>query len=298
MGRPTLSLVSATPGRTLLSLAKPNRPHPTINDAQQDNANFGPEDIVFATVEDCGFKAALFDRLSFSFVTFVRCYFRDAAFNRVKFEGCRFIDCNFHGARLINCSFDYSEFSNCNVTFDQIKDSLPRWDNVRLIIARNLKTNASGRGEVDDARAFLLVELRALLRVNVGKAFLWTDPYYKKFPITERLSAFGTVAWLLFSEFVWGHGERLLRIGAVSGLLVVLFAWGYSWPGLQITFASSHPTAADYLDFSLSSFTNTGLVRWQPANMLTLWTAHLEGVLGLVLFGFLVAAVFRRFSRR
>jgi hypothetical protein len=290
--------VSALSGRTPLSSLTTNRPHPIIRDVQADNAQFPPEDIIFTTIADCGFKAALFDRLTFRFVSFKRCYFRDALFNRVKFEGCRFIDCTFHGAILTNCSLDYSEFTNCNVTFGQVRNCWPAWDNVRLPLARNLKTNALNRGDTDDARAFLLVELRALRQVNFGKAFLWTDPYYKKFTFTQRLVGLGTVVWLMFSEIVWGHGERLLRIGAVSGVLVTLFAWLYSLPGMQLSFDLRRPTWSDYLDYSLSSFTNSGLARWQPVGTLTVWVTHAEGVLGLVLFGFLVAAVFRRISRR
>jgi hypothetical protein len=184
------------------------------------------------------------------------------------------------------------------LTFAQVWRSLPNWDNVRLALARNLKTNASARGDTDDAREFLLVELRALMNVNFGQAFMFTDRYYKKFTFTARLAALGRLIWLLFSELVWGHGERLFRIGIVSAVLVGLFAWVFSWPGMQITMGTSRPAFGDYLDFSLATFTNAGLVRWQPSGALTLWTAHVEGVLGLVLFGFLVAAVFRRFSRR
>lgn len=290
--------MSVSPPGTYLSAASSNRPHPDFRDVQFDSAHLLPETITFATVTDCGFKGTRFDRLSFKFVTFVRCYFRDASFTTVEFEGCRFIDCNFHGAQFTASSLDYSEFANCNLTFDQVRECLPVRDNIRLPLARNLKSNASARGDTDDAREFLLVELTALRAVNFGIAFKWTDNYYRKFPFTAKARAFGRVVWLLFSEGVWGHGERILRIGVVSSVIVAAFAWIYSLPGQQITFDNNRPSLTDYLEFSLATFTNSGLIRWQPDVTTTVWLARLEGVLGLTLFGFFVAALFRRFSRR
>src|SRR5258708_33547366 len=118
---------------------------------------------------------------------------------------------------------------------------------MRLAVGRNLKVNASARGDTDDAREFLLVELTALRAVNFGIAFKWTDNYYRKFPFTAKARAFGWVVWLLFSEGVWGHGERILLIGVVSSVIVAAFAWIYCLPVQQITFANDPPSLTDYL---------------------------------------------------
>jgi len=246
----------------------------------------------------CGFKSAILEDCTFNHSRFSDCYFRKAQLRRVSFVGCEFRDCKFDEAFFDGCHFDNAEFLNCSITYRQMQPSLPIHENVRWRLTRNLRINAQNRGEADESRRFLFAELSASEQYNYRKAFDWDDPYYgKKYKPLERLSAFWQ--WLLskISNFLWGHGEMPAHVVRMSFLVVVLFACLYASEG---EFANLPRTNSwlEYLGYSFAALASASYGNISASSAATRLLSTLESVLGLVLFGFFVSALYRRISKR
>jgi len=246
----------------------------------------------------CGFKGSIFEDCIFNHSRFSDCYFRKAQFRRVSFVGCEFRDCKFDEAIFENCQLDNAEFSNCSITYKQVLPSFPRHDNVLWRLARNLRVNAQNRGEADDSRKFLLAELNASERHNYRKAFDWNDPYYgKKYKPLERVSACGQWCVSKLSSFLWGHGEMPIHVLRMSLLIVILFAFLYGWKGDFTNFPQSK-SWQEYLGYSFAAFASAAYGNVTAANGAARFLSTVESILGLVLFGFFVSALYRRISKR
>lgn len=246
----------------------------------------------------CGFKGTTFKDCTFNHSRFSDCYFRKANFHRVSFIGCEFRNCKFDEAVFDNCQLDHAEFSNCSITYKQVLSSLPRYENVLWRLARNLRVNAQNRGEADESRAFLLVELHASERYNYRKAFDWDDRYYgHKYKPLERVSALKEWSASKIGHVLWGHGERPIYVLRMSLLIILGFAVLYIWKGVFSNFPPSYVWLED-LGYSFAAFASASYGNIAPANGLTRFMSAVESVLGLVLFGFFVSALYRRISKR
>jgi Pentapeptide repeats (9 copies) len=162
----------------------------TIYDSvSHDGQQIAPGTCRFVKFVNCAFKASKFEGIAFHHCRFEGCYFRKAEFTGTDFIDCTFIDCHFPDSVFIRCKLDYSEFFNCDLEFDQVASTLPYEFNTRRDVVRSLKANCNARGMIDDARRFLLEELRASRDYNRNKAFNLKDPYYRKYQLIDRLSA-------------------------------------------------------------------------------------------------------------
>jgi uncharacterized protein YjbI with pentapeptide repeats len=138
-----------------------------------------------------GFKAAQFRQCNFNHSFFERCYFRKAQFDNVSFVGCMFKECRVGEALFENCQFDEAEFYNCSITYQQLANTLPQRQNVLWRLARNLRVNSVSTGQTEDARKFLLAEIKASETHNFKKAFAWNEQFYKdKYTLEDRLVGF------------------------------------------------------------------------------------------------------------
>jgi uncharacterized protein YjbI with pentapeptide repeats len=131
-----------------------------------DNINIRNKTFTLSQFSDSGFKQAQFEDCTFNHGRFERCYFRKASFTRISFIGCTFNDCRFDEAQFTQCHFDYAEFYNCHITYRQLSHTLPSADNVLRLLARNLRVNATNRGQTEDYREFLMQEIQATERHN------------------------------------------------------------------------------------------------------------------------------------
>src|ERR1700736_1994281 len=269
-----------------------SRPAPTRHSRLTgDGLRFRGDSFRLAVFEDCGFKSARFEQVAFRHVVFRNCYFRAAYFDQCKFIGCRFYDCSFHSASFRNCQLDYSEFYNCDIAFSQVRHALPIEPNLRLYSARNLRMNAQNRGASSDARLLLLEELKSTRRHNFRKAFYWRG-YYRKYGAGER--AVGLARWLLLvsSGALWGHGEKPARVltwavgvAAASALTLALLPAPISPP--------RNPTSwVDFLGYSVASLITGTWGAWEASTTAGRITTVIDGVIGLVLFGFFIASLY------
>jgi len=269
-----------------------------FEDDSFDEKTLRGKSLVRCRFVHCGFKSTIFEDCTFNHSRFSDCYFRKAQFRRVSFVGCEFRDCKFDEAVFESCQLDNGEFSNCSITFRQVLPSFPRHDNVLWRLARNLRVNAQNRGEANDSRRFLLAELSASERHNFRKAFDWTDPYYgTKYKPLERVSAFGQWFVSKISSFLWGHGEMPIHVLRMSFLIVVVFACLYGWKGEFENFPQSH-SWLEYLGYSFAAFASATYGNVTAANGSARFLSTVESILGLVLFGFFISALYRRISKR
>lgn len=262
----------------------------TIKEKTVQRSRFLELGFVEATFEDCVFNHSYFER----------CHFRKAQFINVSFINCFFRDCRFDEAGFIDCHFDYAEFDNCAVTYEQLASCLPAQENVLWRLARNLRVNASRRGQTEDYRRFLLAEIGASEKYFYKRAFAWTDPYYsKKYPRWEdRVTAALSWAGLRLEGFFWGHGEVPLRVLRSAGVVILLFAIIFRWHHIDLRNLPHGSSFIAYVVFSTAMFVTITYGDVVPGNLLARFLVTLEGACGLIFFGFLVAALYRRVSKR
>ncbi len=263
-----------------------------------DRAQIKEKNILRSRCIDIGFKESRFEDCVFNHTHFERCYFRKAILQDVNFTGCVFRDCRFDEAEFVNCHFDYAEFQNCSVTYEQIAPCLPTQENILWKLARNLRVNAQNRGQTEDYRKFLLKELNASEAYNWKKAFAWTDPYYKKYRRRDRIKGF--ISWIsLKSEgFFWGHGEIPTRVIRSAAIIILAFALLFRYLKVEIENMPSDSSLLEYIGLSTAMFATVGYGNFVPASFGARLLAAIEGALGLITFGFLAAALYRRISKR
>lgn len=245
-----------------------------------------------------GFKGTHFEHCAFNHSYFERCYFRKAHFDDVSFVGCTFKDCRFGEAEFDNCKFDEAEFENCSVTYEQLATTLPLRQNVLWRLTRNLRVNSQNRGQTEDARRFLLLELKASETHNFKKAFAWDEPFYKTkyFPEARFL---GFWRWFLskMSNFFGGYGELPTRVIRFSVMIVLVFAFTF----YRLENLKNMPAGAsflEYLGFSLSMFATSPYGEVTPATAAARALTTIESTSGLIMFGFFVTSLYRRVSKR
>jgi hypothetical protein len=169
------------------------------------------------------------------------------------------------------------------------------WD-----LARNLRVNAHNQGRYIDYRRFLLEEIRASESHNWKKAFCWSDPYYsKKYPrLVDRLSGFLSWLSLKFEGFFWGHGEVPAKVVRFGALIILAFAWLFWALNLEFKNVSVDSGFIDYLGYSAAAFASTNYGEVRPESLGGRLLTVSEGASGLLIFGFLAAALYRRVSKR
>jgi hypothetical protein len=275
-----------------------------VTDTIFDHSNFSNLTLRFADYTGCGFLHSRFAGARVAHTRFTNCYFRLADFTDAEFTNCVFADCNFDGAVFVRTRFPHSQFQNCGVTFQQLQQCLELHDvNLRRDLAQNLKVNAQNRGRSDDARSFLLVELRASEQHNWLQG--WPPPeswQQRKYvdPVDRRAGKWQWAA-LVLGRFFWGHGERPLRVAGVAGLSVLAFAALYYFlPDIAISNMSQAGPAniLDYLSFSLATLVSSNYGNAFSLSRTARVLTTVEASVGLVLLGFFVSALFRRISRR
>jgi hypothetical protein len=273
--------------------------HITYDSLHYEDVTINAGSARFAHYLNAGFRGTKFEGFNFQHCTFARCYFKSAHFKDVRFLDCSFEDCNFDQAEFTGCTLDYSEFHNCKISFYQLFACLPSRLNLRRDLVRSLKVNAQSRGVNEDARRFLMEELMASRRHNWNKAFNLQDSYYRnKYKWQDRV--LGAWSWLglSVSKLLWGYGEKPFRVVFVSGFIVIAFAIAYWLLGVPGDGAHGQLSLWEGLGYSVASFINSPPVDVIRPDRRIRIASTLEAYLGLIFFGFLVAAIFRRISQR
>lgn len=240
---------------------------------------------------DCGAKSQIFRGCDFSFCLIEYSYFRNCKFENCKFNGTRFISSNLNGATFTQCRFDYSKFVNTEIDHAQIKSQMPSYPNVRRILLRSLRTNATSIGRADDASKFYVMEMDTECE-HFNKVAFPTDSWYtEKYSARERLKAFGTLCFRRIERTWWGYGEAPVSLLTTTAVLV-----------LSISLLTTGTQECDFrtsLIFVLGSAIGVSvsglkLPDTQGIQIISL----ISGLVGFITLSLFVAILLRRIARR
>jgi len=171
-----------------------------------------------------GSKGDKFVNVDFSHTYFDHCYFRNCIFESCNFNGCKILNSNFSGSTFISCNFDYTIFQNTFID-EEILDSCPGYDNLKLKFARSLRKNFQSIGDAETANKAIKIELDAR-KSHLFKSWKSKESYYRgKYKGWDRFFAFFNWLGFKIQDFVWGNGEstfKLLRSGFIFWSLMTV----------------------------------------------------------------------------
>ena len=231
-----------------------------------------------------------FTNVDFKYSFFDSCYLRDCQFDSCDFIGCRFIGTSLHGSSFLGCKFDYASFERTVVDNDILDSGCPGHENLKMRFARGLRMNYQQLGDAVSANKAIGVELQAS-EVHLFKAWRSNESYYrKKYVCWNRAKAFAE--WIKFKvlDLIWGNGEstyKLLR----AALFALVFIAIYDVFG----FRDPHTIGSYTQAFFESPQVLLGTLSREEYSK-----GYLAAILfvRLILFGFFMAILIKRFNRR
>lgn len=268
-------------------------------DAKWDVKNKAFNNCTFSNLGLCGAKNK---SVNFAHSVFIDCYFRKAKFDAVDFTGAVFINCNFEQAVFINCIFDYARFSGCFIAFDIMKANLPRnMQNLNRDLCRNLGIECLKLGQDREYRKFYFEEKRANEKYYWHKATYFMAPsgsYYNKYSFWDSVDGLFHFILSKANKVLWGYGERLSRL--IFNMIVTVSIFAVLFRCGNIVSSGIQPKGwFECFYISLCNF-----ITISPVSKYVLGTFYYEflsvteAVMGVVLMGFFVAAIFRYINRR
>lgn len=235
-------------------------------------------------------KKRKFTNVDFKYSFFDACYLRDCHFDSCDFTGCRIIGTSFHGSSFSGCKFDYTYFEKTVVDNDILDTGCPGPENLKMRFARGLRMNYQQLGDAASANKAMGVELSAT-ELHLYKAWRSKESYYRsKYKGWKRVKAL--LEWLEFKvlDLVWGNGESAFKLirAAIFVLAIISLYDVFMFRDPQVlgnythAFFESPQILLGTLtpkDYSSASLTVILFVR-------------------LVLFGFFMSILIKRFNRR
>lgn len=231
-----------------------------------------------------------FKNVNFKNSTFDACYLRDSIFDSCDFTGCRFVGTNLHGSKFSGCTFDYAIFERTHVEPDLLDTECPSRENLKARFARTLRTNFQQLGYADAANKAMRVELQAT-EIHLRKEWSSNESYYrKKYRGLKRVESF--LEWIKFKslDFIWGNGEntyRLFRFVLIIWCLMAVYDVAQFRDPQRIgSYTEAFFTAPEVF---LGASSPIAYPKWYLAGIT---------LTRLVLIGFLLAIIVKRFNRR
>ncbi|MBD9653760.1 pentapeptide repeat-containing protein [Pseudomonas sp. PDM12] len=235
-------------------------------------------------------KGKEFKCVDFKYSTFEACYLRNCKFDSCNFTGCRFIGTNLHGAIFSGCTFDYATFERTDINNEVLSSNCPSSENLKIRFARSLRMNYQQLGDALSVNKSIGVELEAT-KEHLYKSWHSNESYYrKKYRSWNRAQQF--FLWINFKilDLLWGNGESAWKLA--RAVLVVL--------ALMTIFDVFNYRAPYSIDSYLNAFILTPQVFLGTAAQANFPSYYITVVtfVRLVLFGFFMAIIVKRFNRR
>ena len=246
------------------------------------------------------FTNKLFIRLVSKDKTFRKVDFKYCIFDQAYLRKCKFIDCDFTGAKFQNsnllgstfegCKFAYSSFDKTLIDDNILQKSCPSEENLKIKFARALRVNFQQLGDAKSANIAISIELQAT-EEHLYKSWHSNEFYYRrKYTGLERIKAF--IEWLNFKilDYTWGNGESTWKlIRSVSIILIFITVWDTAKYG-----------KIDSLSSYFSSLIISPQILFGVIEPLHYSKAYLTliYVIRLILFGFFMSIIIKRFNRR
>ena len=231
-----------------------------------------------------------FKNVDFRYCIFDAAYLRNCHFEECNFTGCRFLNCNLAGSSFNGCTFDYASFDKSYIDTDILEVGCPGPENLKLRFARSLRMNYQQIGDAKSANRAISIELKAT-EDHLHKAWRSSESYYrKKYKGFSRLKV--CCEWLEFKllDLVWGNGESSWKLfrAVLAILLIISFVHviGFGNPGLVGTYKEA---------LLMSPQVFLGIVNPEayPEFYITLIF-----LIRLIMFGFFMSIIIKRFNRR
>jgi hypothetical protein len=247
-------------------------------------------------LRDVTFKAGAIQHCRFEYVNL-----RYAVFDRVNLTGSWFVACNLEHARFENCVLWYVVFERCELNYESILRSIPPENNIRRRLLRVLRINAASMGEKEWADRILLLELQAE-REHLRDAVRHASNYYKeRYDAVDRVIAALKLAGHYVRFLVWGYGLYVSRLMLSATALLLLLSTLASRDTFTFNVAAENQVRglswAESFYFCTINLTTVGFGDITPANAAAKTLASMTALCGVVLFGFIAAAVYRRLAR-
>jgi hypothetical protein len=235
-------------------------------------------------------KGWRFSKVDFRYSTFDACYLRNCVFDDCDFTGCRLVSTNLHGSSFVGCKFDYATFEKTDIDVDVLSSGCPGNENLTMRFARSLRVNYQQLGNADAVNRAIAVELDAT-RVHLEKSWRSKESYYRKKYAGAR-RAVQLLRWLEFKmlDWIWGNGESIGKLLRAVAVMIVLIA------GIDVV-GFGDPRWVGSYEHALMAAPSILLGVEVPKHYPTLYLTLIVFV-RLVLFGFFMAIIVKRFNRR
>jgi len=235
-------------------------------------------------------KKVAFKDVNFMFCIFEHAYLRNCTFENCNFTGCKFINSNLVGSSFNGCKFDYAVFEKSFVDTDILEKGCPGPENLKLKFARSLRINYQEVGDAKSANKAINIELQAT-EDHLHKAWASKESYYrKKYKMWSRFKVFGE--WLEFKilDFIWGNGESSWKL--LRSVLIILTGISIG----HVIFFGDMNLLSDYKNaFLLSPQVLLGIIK--PVEYSKLYLSFVF-LIRLIMFGFFMSIIIKRFNRR
>ena len=250
------------------------------------------------TFTNMGFKKAKFTQIDFKHCVFINCYFKEAKFEDVNFTGCKFINCDFGSVTIIQCDFRFAKFEQCYVQHRNMKPNLPAEHNICRDLARNLSIQCVLLGDTEEFRNYYFEERKAS-EGYYWEVFLRREKFYKnKYGFWDGVSNFFKYISSKLSKLLWGYGESIRPLIGIMVSIIIFCSivfWRYDGSFMSNN-SVKHLTLGESVYYSISNFFGIN-ANIQAVGSVLSWTL-IESVMGVLLTGFLIAALFRFINRR
>lgn len=235
-------------------------------------------------------KEVTFEGVDFKYTIFDTCYLRKCKFSNCNFTGCRFTASNLHGSSFDGCTFDYAVFERTYIDQEILDFGCPSTENLKLRFARTLRANFQSLGDAASVNKAIEVELDAT-REHLWKAWNSRESYYRsKYRDGARIKAF--LRWVNFKvwDCIWGNGESLWKLGRAAAIILCLV----SVVDVFLT-GKNRLLLTSYLD----SLSHAPAIAFgdRPPTYPELYVVAIL-VVRLVMMGFFLSIVIKRYSRR
>ncbi|WP_417593877.1 pentapeptide repeat-containing protein [Oceanospirillum sp.] len=235
-------------------------------------------------------KSIVFTNVDFKYCIFDAAYLRNCTFKSCDFTGCRFINSNLVGSAFNGCRFDYATFEKTQIDTDVLESGCPSPENLRLKFARSLRTNYQQLGDAKAANKAIGIELIAT-EEHLYKAWVSKESYYRnKYKGFSRVSMF--FEWLEFKilDFIWGNGESAYKLFRALFIVLMLISI------YDVNYYGDLNLVSDYWHSFLKSpqillGINVG-TSYSGVFMASVFAVR------LVMFGFFMSILIKRFNRR
>lgn len=235
-------------------------------------------------------KEKEFTKVDFKYCIFDQAYLRKCIFDSCDFTGCHFVKSNLIGSIFDGCIFDYVTFEKTQVDVDILHSSCPGPENLKQKFARTLRMNYQSVGEARNANLAVAIELEAT-KEHLYKSWKSKESYYrKKYKGFNRIKAFWE--WIEFKvlDYIWGNGEsaiKLLRTALIALFFIAIID--------TLFFKDPKFVKSYFMSLLLAPQLLMGLTT--PSDYPGLYLSSIF-LIRLILFGFFMSIIIKRFNRR